>query len=105
MIKAEVNSVQFYQEKSKGLLSAGIYKVIEHDDTINYCELNGFGGEKWYDETEWAMKEEELKKDPHSQSGDEPIDLYAEWQDEVNARDYNDCSGCGTCHLCNSDYV
>lgn len=101
-IKAQVDSVQFYQECQKGILGAGIYEVVEHDGTLSYCELNGFGNEKWMDQTEFEVLKEKAKNEQFWQSNMDAMDRWDDEQDDVDPDHYNDCGGCAACHLCMS---
>lgn len=105
-IVAELDSVEFY--KTKKSCTRGIYKITEHDGDINYCELNGFGGENWYSETEFEMKKEELHQelmfDINMAAMDSDFDVNGDpWCSDPgldNPLDFNDCDGCMSCHGC-----
>lgn len=101
-VKAAMDSVQFYQENSKGLLGAGIYEITEHDGTISYCELNGFGGDHWMDQTEFEARKAQATNEDFWRSNMDAMDRFDDEMEDVDPDHYNDCDGCGCCHLCMS---
>lgn len=99
-IVAEVTAFEMYRLKClQG--RPGTYKVTEDDGEINYCTLGSYGGEKWYSEKEYL---ELLER--HDDASERLFESNMQFMDEhwdigdVDPSHYNDCNGCGHCHLC-----
>lgn len=102
-IVAEVNSLEMY--KIRQLNDAhGAYRVVEDDGEINYCVLSEYGKDTWYSETEWDEFLKKCSEDQLCDSNLQAMDDYMNgehWsQQDVDPSHYNDCNGCGHCHLC-----
>ncbi|ARV76795.1 hypothetical protein PHABIO_164 [Pseudomonas phage Phabio] len=104
-IKAKLSALDFYNQKSG--LEDGAYEVVEHDGEINIAVLQGLKEIRWYDQGEWTEAQDELQRELMFEGNmrsmddwDSLLDDPNDGLDDVDPSHYNDCNGCGTCHLC-----
>lgn len=103
-IKAKLSALDFYNQKSG--LQDGAYEVIEHDGEINIAVVQGLKETRWYDQGEWQEHEDEVHRELMFESNMNAMDDFMDgehWSQtdsDIDPSHYNDCNGCGTCHLC-----